>query len=185
MRCPQGAKAHSSENREALNEITPMIEGLWRHTAGCFASPGFIPPLSSFPRTVPWGPTARSGRGRGDVGKHQVNFPEGDRESQGPWLAWDFSRAEVSASALSPMVLKYPFIVVPTTRVWVSVFPTEAPKDRDLVWFVHGPAYHGDRAGGTQMYAEETRATEMELEKEIEGGGDELRAGRTGQPSWF
>ena len=34
------------------------------------------------------------------------------------------------------------------------------------------------------MYAEETRATEMELEKEIEGGGNELRA-RTDQPSWF
>lgn len=83
------------------------------------------------------------------------------------------------------MVLKHPFIVVLTTHVWVSVFPTEAPKDRDLVWLVHVPAYHGDRAGGTQMYAEETRATEMELEEEIEGGGDELRARRTDQSSWF
>ena len=50
---PQGAKAHSSENREALNEITPMIEGLWQHTAGCFASPGFVPPLSFFPGLCP------------------------------------------------------------------------------------------------------------------------------------
>ena len=81
--CPQGAKAHSSGNREVLNEITPMIEGLWQHIAGCFAPPELVPPLSCFPRTVPWSPTAWSGRGRGDMGEHQVNLPKGDRESPG------------------------------------------------------------------------------------------------------
>lgn len=93
---PQGAKAHSSENGEALNEITPMTEGLWWHTAGCFASPGFVPPLSSFPGTGPWGPAARSGRGRGDVGKFTwwvktpSKFPRGRQGEPGTLVGLGF-----------------------------------------------------------------------------------------------
>lgn len=96
MGYPQGAKAHSSENGEALNEITPMTEGLWWHTAGCFASPGFVPPLSSFPRTGPWGPAARSGRGRGDVGKSTwwvktpSKFPRGRQGEPGTLVGLGF-----------------------------------------------------------------------------------------------
>lgn len=68
------------------------------------------------------------------------------------------------------MVLKHPFTVVPTTRVWVSVFPTEAPKDRDLVWFVHIPAYHGDRAGACKYMLKKEEQQRWSWRKKLKEG---------------